>query len=154
SHRLAFQANSVADALIKLSQPEEYNRYSARTRSNLIFLFPAQGMQFMGMGEEFYNKDTIFRAELSRIATIAREEYGLDILSSLYRSSTGSGEGYSSLGDRSLGRCALFGVEYALARSLNALGVEQVAMIGHGIGEFTAACLAGVMDVADALALV
>jgi non-ribosomal peptide synthase protein (TIGR01720 family) len=120
-------------------------------------MFPGQGAQYVGMGAGLYETEATFRTHLDECAELLRPALGLDLREVLYPS-TASGAGESECARRlqqtSLAQPALFAVEYALARLWMQCGVRPAAMVGHSIGEYVAACLAGVFSLEDALALV
>ncbi|MCX4793330.1 type I polyketide synthase [Streptomyces sp. NBC_01242] len=114
-----------------------------------VLVFPGQGAQYPGMGADLYRDDEVFRSELDRCAWLfAAEPAGSDIRDVLF----GSDEAELRRTDRA--QPALFAVEYALARTLERYGVRPDAVGGHSIGEYAAACLAGVVELADAVRLV
>jgi phthiocerol/phenolphthiocerol synthesis type-I polyketide synthase E len=117
----------------------------------VAFLFPGGGTQYVGMGRGLYDGEPEFRSEVDRCAELLQSSLGLDVRSVLY----GSGEDAAeSMRTTLVGLSSLFVTEYALARLLMSMGVEPAAMIGHSLGEYVAACLAGVFSLPDALELV
>jgi thioesterase domain-containing protein/malonyl CoA-acyl carrier protein transacylase/acyl carrier protein len=113
----------------------------------VAFLFPGQGAQHIGMAEELYAEEPVFREAVDEACKILRPELGLDLREALY----GGGPG---LDETALAQPALFAVEHALARLWMSWGVKPEAMLGHSVGEYVAACLAGVFSLEDALRLV
>ncbi|HVG11012.1 MAG TPA: amino acid adenylation domain-containing protein [Thermoanaerobaculia bacterium] len=113
----------------------------------VAFLFPGQGSQSPGMGEGLHAEEPVFRETLDRCAELLRPELGRDLLELLAAPA-------EELARTALAQPALFAVEYALARLWMSWGVQPQAMIGHSIGEYVAACLAGVFSLEDGLRLV
>ena len=119
----------------------------------IVFMFPGQGGQHVGMVRELYEHEPFFRAEVDRCAELAAERLGLDLRSVLLadRSDRWAEE---RLDEMAVGQPAVFVVEVALARLLASFGVEPDAVVGHSLGAFAAACVAGVLSLEDALSLV
>jgi acyl transferase domain-containing protein/acyl carrier protein len=117
---------------------------------SVVFLFPGQGAQHAGMARGIYQTEPEFRAVLDACADRLAPALGLD-LRTLLLSADGAG---GALDRTAVTQPALFAVEYALARLWMSWGVEPAAMIGHSVGEYVAACLAGALDLDDALTLV
>ncbi|KAB8195915.1 amino acid adenylation domain-containing protein [Nonomuraea phyllanthi] len=113
----------------------------------IAFLFPGQGAQRRGMGASLYATESAFRAAVDTCSEILRPHLGLDLRQALY------GEA-GDLDQTWLTQPALFVTEYAFARTLIERGVRPAMMAGHSIGEYVAACLAGVFTLEDALRLV
>ena len=117
----------------------------------VVFLFPGHGVHYLKMGLEVYETEPIFRAEIDRCFDIVRDEIGLD-LRPLWLGRIP--EGQRLLEEVQWAQPLLFAIEYALARQIMAWGARPAAMLGHSLGEYVAACIAGVFSLRDALALV
>jgi acyl transferase domain-containing protein len=114
----------------------------------VAFLFPGQGAQRAGVGRELYAREAVFRAEVDRCCEILRPPLGFDLREALF---SGDDE---RLRPTAVAQPALFVLEHALARLWMSWGVQPSALLGHSVGEYTAACLAGVFDLPAALELV
>ena len=108
----------------------------------------------MHMGLELYQEEPTFREQVDRCAEILTPHLGLDLREVLYPIPGRAEEATQQLQQTWLTQPALFVIEYALAQLWIAWGIQPQAMIGHSIGEYVAACLAGVFSLEDALALV
>jgi acyl transferase domain-containing protein/acyl carrier protein len=146
-HRLAVVCDSAREAASLLSSGELPPATRTSTQApRVAFMFPGGGAHHARMGRELYASEPVFRAELDRCAELLVPHLGLDIRTEMF------GEG--SLERPTRGLPALFALEYALAKLWMAWGVVPGVMIGHSVGEYAAACLAGVFRLEDALALV
>jgi phthiocerol/phenolphthiocerol synthesis type-I polyketide synthase E len=116
----------------------------------VVFLFPGQGAQHADMARGLYAAEPGFRSVFDDCAQRLAPALGLDLRGVLL----GDGDGGGALASTAVAQPALFAVEYALARLWMSWGVQPAAMLGHSLGEYVAACLAGVMELDDALALV
>ncbi len=151
AHRLAVVAESPADAATQL-RSEESSAAAARGRpsrlSDVVFLFPGQGAQYAGMGRGLYAAEPEFRAAFDECADILGTELGFDLRERVF------GDDPDALLPTSTMQPATFAIEYSLARLWMGRGIVPAAMIGHSVGEFVAAALAGVFTLHDALHLV
>ncbi|MBZ4421923.1 type I polyketide synthase [Myxococcus sp. RHSTA-1-4] len=120
----------------------------------VVFMFPGQGAQHVNMARELYDSEPAFRAEVDTCAEKLKPHLGLDLRTVLYPTAGGEAEATKKLEGTALTQPALFVLEYAMAKLWMAWGVKPRAMVGHSIGEYVAACLAGVFSLDDALALV
>ena len=123
----------------------------ARGERQTVFMLPGQGAQRLGMTQALYAGEPVVRDAIDRCAELLRPELGLDLRDVLF----GEGEEAAArLDDTTITQPALFTVEYALAQLWMARGVTPDALIGHSLGEYVAACLAGVFSLETALRLV
>jgi acyl transferase domain-containing protein len=158
-HRRALVAADAGDAarallagdperlLTELDAPEPGDRPVA-------FLFPGQGAQHPGMAAGLYRTEESFRTEVDRCCRILEPLLGLDLRRLMFPPAGEEDAAAGNLERTEHAQPALFTVEYALARLWMAWGIEPRALLGHSIGEYVAACLAGVFSLEDALRLV
>lgn len=106
------------------------------------------------MGRKLYKSEEVFREQVEWCAARLKEPLGLDLRHVLYPPGGMEQEAEEELSQPRIAQPALFVVEYALARLLMRWGIRADAMIGHGAGEYVAACMAEVMSPEDALWLV
>ena len=145
-----------SDAVKKLGQFSALNisnSCSDRGTPPVTFLFPGQGPQYLNMGRELYECESVFHKELALCAEHLKPELGLDICSLLYPKIDHEATA-RQLDQTQYTTSCLFAVEYALAKLWISWGVKPDCMIGHSIGEYVVACLAGVLSLSDALRLV
>jgi acyl transferase domain-containing protein len=148
----ATEASTALRAFV--SRANAANVVSGRVRAaatqEVVFLFTGQGAQYVGMGKGLYQTEQIFRDALDLCDELARPHLGRGLIDVIFgRNGT---EGL--LDDTTYTQPALFALEYALAQTWRAWGVEPVAVMGHSVGEYTAACIAGMLSLEDAIRLV
>ncbi|WP_336206813.1 type I polyketide synthase [Nonomuraea sp. LPB2021202275-12-8] len=153
AHRAAVVAADAADAVAALSDSRRLVKGKAGT-PRVAWLFSGQGAQYAGMGAELYRTERVFAAAVDECAEILRDELGLDLRTLLFPAEDEREAADERLRQTALTQPALFTVEWALARLWRSWGVEPAAMIGHSIGEYVAATVAGVFPLPDALRLV
>ena len=157
AHRRAAVANETSMAIEMLSSPDHVLARSAPTPDQppeLVFLFPGGGTQHTHMGAAFYRSDTLFRDDVDRCCELLRPEMGLDLRELLFPApghEVAAGEQLVRIGNA---QPALFVIEYAMAQWWMRRGVRPAVMMGHSLGEYVAACLAGVFRLEDALRVV
>lgn len=126
----------------------------AKTIREVIFMFPGQGSQHPGMAEDLYEKEAVFKQALDQCAEIIKSEIDVDLLSLLFPPADLREEMAEQLRSTHLAQPAIFSIEYALAQQWQHWGITPACMIGHSIGEFAAACIAGILSLPDALKLI
>ncbi|RDS83646.1 amino acid adenylation domain-containing protein [Dyella monticola] len=150
AHRMHLVADRAGDAAKRLLEPAASS--STKTALNpapgIVFMFPGQGSQYAGMGHALYETEPAFGAAIDECAHILRDELGFDLRERLFADDA------DALRATCLTQPAIFAMEYALARLWMSYGVTPVAMIGHSVGEFVAAVIAGVMNLADSARLI
>ncbi|RJR43848.1 MAG: acyltransferase domain-containing protein [Desulfobacteraceae bacterium] len=119
-----------------------------------VFMFTGQGAQHAGMGRDLYLGEPVFRDAVDSCAEALLPALSVDIRKILYPEAHDSNEDAGRINQTAFSQPALFVIEFALARLLDHWGVQPCAMIGHSIGEYVAACLAGVFDLDSALSIV
>ncbi|WP_395107620.1 type I polyketide synthase [Actinomadura sp. SCN-SB] len=110
-----------------------------------VLLFPGLGTQYPRVAEGLHREEPTFAEHFDRCAELFSERLGTDLRSTVFSAD----ETWTHRTD--LTQAALFTVEYAMARTLEAYGVHPVALVGQGIGEYAAACVAGVFDLTEAV---
>ena len=120
----------------------------------VVFMFPGGGAQYVDMGKHLYQTENAFRETVDHCSRLLEPPLGGDLRRWLYPDAQTAEESARALLRTPVALPALFVVEYALARLLMSWGVHPEAMIGHSLGEYVAACLAGVVSLEDALQLV
>ena len=120
----------------------------------VVFMFTGQGSQHVNMGRDLYRTEAVFREDVDRSADILRPHLEMDLREVLYPSDDRIRETARLLNETWIAQPALFVIEHALARLWQSWGVRPAAMIGHSLGEYVAACLAGVFSLSEALSLV
>jgi phthiocerol/phenolphthiocerol synthesis type-I polyketide synthase E len=118
-----------------------------------VFMFSGQGTQALHMGQGLYQEEQVFREQIDICAVQLQSVLGFDFREILYPT-VDLEEASNRLDQTQYTQPVLFALEYALARQLQFWGVRPTAMIGHSLGEYVAACLAGVFSLSDALNLV
>jgi phthiocerol/phenolphthiocerol synthesis type-I polyketide synthase E len=147
-YRWAVVCGSAPEAALALSlgadEDDEHSPDEAPRK--LAFLFPGQGAQKAGMGQQLYEAEPAFRTAMDRCAKLAQSYLGLNLWETLSAKAVAIEETW-------LAQIALFSVEYSLAQTFLAYGLRPDVVLGHSLGEYTAACLADVLTLEDALPL-
>lgn len=120
----------------------------------VVFMFPGQGVQYVNAGRELYESEVAFCQEIDRCAELLKPLLAIDIRHLLFPTAEQSDVAAKQLSQTQFAQPTLFTLEYALAMLWMSWGVKPEAMVGHSIGEYVAACIAGVLRLEDALAIV
>ena len=156
-YRRSVAVHNIPDAIDALSQRDRkrvQTRFNANDGAAAYFLFPGQGSQHSNMGRQVYESEPVFHQWVDRCCEILRPHLGEDFLPLLYPPSGASESEKGRLTDTIVAQPAIFTVEYALSQLWMSWRIHPQGMLGHSVGEFVAACLAGVFSLEDALALV
>ncbi|BBC27207.1 type I polyketide synthase [Pseudanabaena sp. ABRG5-3] len=154
-HRRMLVSNSLTNAVSILENPDLLqSQYQEFQNRGINFLFTGQGSQYVKMGEGLYQQESIFRSQLDRCSRILQPVIGLDLRDILYPSESQIDEMAVKLQETAIAQPAIFAIEYALAQQWIAWGIKPKAMLGHSLGEYVAACIAGVFSLEEALKLV
>lgn len=149
---LVCASKAIPDAADRLDSLKGFS-IAPEIDRQVVFMFPGQGSQQVNMGRGLYESEPVFKQNIDKCSELLLSALGLDLRSVLYPA--GSREPAAAMIDQTcMTQPALFVVEYALARLWESWGVRPAAMIGHSIGEYVAAHLAGVLSLEDALWLV
>jgi acyl transferase domain-containing protein len=157
NHRVAVIATSTEEARVALRAVAAGEEHAAAARGKapatpppVAFLFTGQGAQYLGMGRRLYNTHPSFRRTVDECAALLRPHLEQPLLS-VMESENATG---ALIDQTAYAQPALFVLEYALARLWQEWGVQPALVLGHSVGEYVAACVAGVFSLEDALSLV
>lgn len=149
-------SDSTSDAAEKLLCLKTKTTKSSVLKSvptEIGFLFPGQGSQYLQMGKTLYDNEKVYRDAVDNCAELLIEDLKLDIRDILYPKNNSS-EAEEQLKDTRLTQPSLFVTEYALSQLWLSWGIKPTFLCGHSIGEFAAAHLAGILSLKDALHIV
>jgi amino acid adenylation domain-containing protein len=147
-------AEDAVEALQARDSKRVFSGQPSRENAGVAFLFPGQGAQQVNMGLDLYQAEPVFREHVDLCCDLLKPHLGCDLRSILYPSAEGIEGARQRLTHTQFTQPALFVIEYSMAKLLQQWGIQPEAMIGHSIGEYVAACLAGVFSLESALGLV
>ena len=153
SYRRAVVAASIAEAREQLqiladAAPESVQEAGS---PRIAFLYPGQGAQYAGMGSEIYRSEPVFRERIDTGCAVAGDLIGVDLRETIFARGA---EADLQLMRTRVTQPALLILQLALTAQLQSWGIRPDYMIGHSLGEYAAACAAGVIGFEDVVALV
>jgi amino acid adenylation domain-containing protein len=157
NHRRILVASDIGDAANTLNTGDKTriftNSGTIKPRS-VVFMFSGQGSQYVNMARELYKTEPYFQAQIDLCCEILQPHLGFNLRDVLYPVPEEIATATEKLTQTATTQPALFVIEYAIAQLWIKWGIIPTAMIGHSIGEYVAATLAGVFSLEDALTLV
>jgi phthiocerol/phenolphthiocerol synthesis type-I polyketide synthase E len=157
SHRRIAVCRDIPDAVTvlgTLNTERVMTSSQASIHRDIVFMFSGQGSQYVNMGLDLYKSEATFRDQIDRCSEILLPHLSFDLRDILYPGEKNLEQATQTLTQTFVTQPALFTIEYALAKLWMSWGVTPTALVGHSIGEYVAACLAGVFSLKDALTLV
>ena len=157
THRRFTVCRDSEDAALALEAQDPKRVFTGNSRLQdppVVFMFPGQGAQYVGMSADLYRTERVFREIVDHCSERLEPILGLDLRTPLYPAPGNESAAQELLIQTRVTQPALFVTEYALAKLWMSWGVKPSAMIGHSVGEYVAGCLAGVFSLEEALQLV
>ncbi len=148
------QTHDEAATLLEADNPQRVFTHTALDSPDVVFLFPGGGAQFAGMARDLYETEPVFAEWMDKGLEILQPRLDYDIRALWLPEPGAEDAANAALKKPSVQLPLIMITEYALARMFMAWGVQPAALVGHSMGENTAACLAGVMSFEDCIALV
>jgi microcystin synthetase protein McyE len=155
--RLAIVADTLPELQQKLSAFTDektldnltfYQRFPGEKQTKIVFLFTGQGACYAGMGHQLYQTQPTFRKYIDKCAEILANHLEHSLQDILFGNQT------DLLNQTAYAQPAIFALEYSLAMLWQSWGIEPSLLIGHSVGEYVAACIAGVFSLESGLQLV
>ncbi len=157
TYRAAIVSDNQEDAAVALATqkaPRFMKRKSSAKPRDVVFMFPGQGSQYVRMGQNLYENSSLFRENLDRCSEILQPLLGRDLREVLFPSVSDEMAANEILKNTRFTQPALFALGYSLAQLWLSWGIRPTALMGHSIGEFAAACTAGVFSLEDGLQMI
>lgn len=156
-YRAAIVTNDAHDAMVTLTDkkaPRFLKRKASASKRDVVFMFPGQGSQYVRMGQNLYKHSEVFRENLDECAEILKPLLGRDLRDVLFPPAGDEEASKEILKNTQFTQPALFALGYSLAQVWLAWGIRPSSLMGHSIGEFAAACTAGVFKLEDGLKMI
>ena len=156
-YRRTLSVKNIGDAIDALKSEDKSRIFSGKATSeptNLVFMFPGGGAQYPGMGHELYQTEEVYRQTVDRCLELISPHLDIDLSSLMFPADENDLEIARDLQNPIYSTCSIFITSYAIAQLWISKGFEPDAMTGHSLGEYVAACIAGVFSLEDALSIV
>ncbi|WP_437928193.1 amino acid adenylation domain-containing protein [Sorangium sp. So ce291] len=156
-HRRAVVCRDVPSAAARLQGRDPAHVVSHVTDGRppkVVFMFPGGGTQRVDMGRELYAGERVYRESIDRCAALFQREMSMEIRALLFPDAAERERAAEQLRGPCPNLAAIFSTEYAMAQLLLSWGVRPAAVSGHSLGEYGAACIAGVLSLEAAVALI
>ncbi|WP_199911710.1 type I polyketide synthase [Dongshaea marina] len=140
--------NGCDELIEKLQKPSSIISKTIDNRKSLVFMFPGQGNQYTNMGRDLYDAYPVFKEVMDRCCRYLYSELKLDLKSVIFSDDVHNN---TRINETQFTQPALFIIEYSLAQLWMSWGIKPDVMVGHSVGEYVAACIAGVFSLEDAL---
>jgi amino acid adenylation domain-containing protein len=154
TYRSHVVASGIDEAVAALRDDDTAPAKLEMEAPDVVMMFPGQGSQFVGMGRELYEHEPTYRAAIDRCARVLEPLIGLDLRHVLYPADEADPAMAEQLTGTGLAQPAIFAVSYAVAQLWFSWGVQPATLVGHSVGEYVAAVLAGVFTLEDALKII
>jgi natural product biosynthesis luciferase-like monooxygenase protein/amino acid adenylation domain-containing protein len=158
--RAAFCAKNISELsnqIQKLTSDEKpagvfLSQDNVKKTPKIAFVFSGQGSVYAGMAKDLYQQQAVFRQALDTCINVIEKISSKNILESIFASDSAESQRFFSQAQNA--QPCLFSIQYALSQLWISLGIKPSAVIGHSLGEYAAACIAGILSLEDALKLV
>jgi acyl transferase domain-containing protein/glutamate-1-semialdehyde aminotransferase len=149
---LAADRQDLMEKLTKFKRDPSNSKTLKEKATEVVFMFPGQGAQYLNMGRELYEQEPVFADAVNECVTLLKGTGHENILDIIYTDA--SAEAAEKLKNTFYTQPAIFITSYAMAKLWMSWGIEPSVFTGHSIGEFVAAHFAGVFNLPDALKLI
>lgn len=156
-HRRFIVAGDPVEAAQILAKPNPLrsaSRLCTHQNPPVVFLFGGQGTQYLEMGLALYKDEPLFRTVMDECFDLLKPHLDSDLHDILFPAASDRKQAREKLQNTRFAQPAIFTIQYAMARLWQSFGVQPAMMVGHSLGEFVAATLAGVFTLSDALRIV
>ena len=147
-------AADAVEALTSGNRQRVISQQASDAEPSVVFMFPGGGAQYPNMGLGLYETEPVYREAIDDCLALVRPYLPTDLRQLMFPTEENVESAAVELERPSYNLPAIFMTEYALAQLWRSWGIEPAAMTGHSMGEYTAACLAGVLSLKDALFIV
>ena len=151
-YRTSLVGESIKDLTNILEKRDPIRLFSqpVSVPQKVVFMFPGGGSQHTNMGKDLYREEAVFRQTVNECLALLENKFNLSLKNILYPNH----DRLEPILDPLAGITLLFSIEYATAKLLMSWGIQPEAMIGHSLGEYTAATLSGLMNLEAAMGMV